>query len=122
MKRNTFFSLILFTFFFGLLNVNAQSNTTDNKDINELLSKKRAYNKKYGYGFRIQLYNGLEKRARSLKGKFQVEFPGVYNTLEYDAPEWKIQVGNYKTRLEADKAINKIREKFSGAIVIPIGK
>ena len=115
---------LLFTFlligFIGVFNITAQDSYTDNKDINSLLEKKREFNKSNGYGYRIQLYNGLEKRARSFKGRFEVEFSGVYTRLKYDAPEWKIHVGNYKTRLEADKALNKIKEKFSGAIVIPL--
>ena len=122
MKLKTLFTAILLLFFFGNTTINAQSSNDNSTDIKNLLAKKRDYNKRYGYGFRIQLYNGLEKRARSYKGRFQVEFPGIYNKLEYNAPEWKVQVGNYKNRLEADKAISKIREKFSGAIVIPIGE
>ena len=112
----TFISLL----FIGAFATNAQSNRIDNESVVSLLAKKRTFNKAHGYGFRIQLYNGIEKTAKSLKGKFEVEYPGVYTKLEYNAPEWKIQVGNYKTRLEADKALNKIQSKFSGAIVIPL--
>jgi hypothetical protein len=37
--------------------------------------------------------------------------------LSYESPEWKVRVGNYKTRLEADRALLKFKEKFTGAIV-----
>ena len=63
---------------------------------------------------------GLQWKFKILVN-FEYEFAGVFSKWEYSATEWKIQVGNYKTRLDADKAINKIREKFYGAIVIPIG-
>ncbi len=122
MKFKTYFTTALVVFFFGIHFANAQSSNNDNDKIKSLLAKKRDYNKNNGHGFRIQIYNGLEKQARSSKNKFQVNFPDVYSKLNYKAPEWKVQVGNYKSRLEADKAISKIREKFSGAIVIPIGK
>ena len=39
--------------------------------------------------------------------------------MSYELPEWKVKVGRFNTKLEADRALNKIKEKFSGAIVIP---
>jgi len=36
----------------------------------------------------------------------------------YKSPEWKTQVGNFTTRLEADRILNIISEKFTGAIVL----
>lgn len=117
MKKHRFLIAIILVFIGGIVSANAQSNTSNNKEITSLIKKKRAYNKLNGTGYRIQLYNGLERTAKSLRGRFRVEFPGVYTKLSYTEPEWKIQVGNYKTRLHADRALNKIREKFSGAIV-----
>nr|WP_299031225.1 SPOR domain-containing protein [uncultured Tenacibaculum sp.] len=120
MKKHSLIITFILLFSAGVFSVNAQSKHTDNKNINSLIEKKRAYNKHNGTGYRIQLYNGQEGRARSLRNRFQVEYPGVYTKLTYSAPEWKIQVGNYKTRLHADRALNEIREKFSGAIVVPM--
>lgn len=120
MKKQKFIFSFLLVLIGGIYFANGQANYTENKDIISLIEKKREYNKNNGSGYRIQLYNGLEKRARSFRGRFQVEFPGIYTKLSYDEPEWKIQVGNYKTRLQADRALNKIREKFNGAIVVPL--
>ena len=116
--------LLTFTCLFclGSYTSQAQSQNNDNESINSLIKKKRAYNKRKGIGFRIQLYNGSEKRAKTIKARFRIEFPKVNTHLKYNAPEWKIQVGNYKTTLEAAKALMAINLKFSGAIVIPISK
>ena len=84
--------------------------------------KKRSFNNTYGFGYRIQLYNGNEQKAKSFKARFNVEFPGNSSKLIYNTPEWKVQVGNYKTKLEADKDLVKFQKKFSGIIVIPMGK
>ena len=70
----------------------------------------------------IQIYYGNETKARSLRSKFRVNFPGILSKLNYDKPDWKVFVGNYKTKLEADKAVINFSEKFSGLIVIPLGK
>ena len=90
--------------------------------LHELITKKRDYNKKNGFGYRIQLYYGNEVKAKSTIGKFKYMFPGVYAKLVYDNPEWKAHVGNYKTKLEADKDLLLFKENFSGIIVIPMGK
>jgi len=112
-----------FIVFFLLLicsinNVNAQSKNTDIESINKLIEKKREYNKKNGTGYIIQLYNGSESRARSILNSFKSKYSWVRTKLIYDSPDWKAQVGSYRTRLDADKALNKFKEDFSGGIII----
>jgi hypothetical protein len=98
----------------------SQEQNNDNERIKSMISKKRAFNKKYGFGYRIQLYNGIETRAKAIRSKFQVEFPGTKTYMRYLSPEWKTQIGNFKTKLEADKFLASLNGKFSGAIVVPL--
>jgi hypothetical protein len=100
----------------------SQNKTNESAEIKNIVSKKRSFNSTFGFGYRIQLYNGNEQKARQFMDRFKVEFPGNFSKLVYYAPEWKVQVGNYKTKLEADKDLIKFQEKFSGIIVIPMGK
>ena len=118
MKKTSLFLTFLGLILVSSSTMNAQSNYTDNKEINALLKKKREYNRTTGTGYRIQLYNGSESRARSIKNNFQSNFRGIFTKLVYEAPDWKVQVGSYRTRLDADKALNKIKEKYSGGIII----
>lgn len=122
MNSKLFYSLLLCLLLGNLTDFKAQNSTNASKEIKELISKKREFNKKFGYGYRIQIYYGEETKAKSLQGKFRVNFPEVETFLNYEQPYWKVQVGNYKTTLEADKAALKFSEKFSGLIVIPLGK
>ncbi len=122
MNFRLFSIAFILTFYTGITSISAQNNINSSKEIKSLIAKKRSYNKTYGFGYRIQLYNGNEKKARSYQAKFKVEFPGIYSKLTYKAPEWKVQVGNYKTRLEADKALLNFKKEFTGIIVIPMGK
>ncbi|CAI8155013.1 MAG: Uncharacterised protein [Polaribacter sp. SA4-10] len=112
----------LFTIYLGCFTSFGQNQTNDNEKIRSLITKKRDYNKRKGFGYRIQLYNGSEINAKRIRKEFNKKFPKVKTHLKFDTPEWKIQVGNYKTTLEADKALININLKFSGAIVIPINK
>ena len=100
----------------------AQSQNNDNDSIRAIIEKKRAYNERKGIGYRIQLYNGSEKRVKTIRAKFRIEFPSIATYLKYNAPEWKIQVGSYKTTLEAARGLREINKKFPGAIIIPMSK
>ena len=100
----------------------SQNETNKSTEIKSIISKKRSFNNTYGFGYRIQLYNGNEQIARKVRARFSIEFPEIFSKLVYNAPEWKAQVGNYKTKLEADKDLMKFQEKFSGIIVVPMGK
>ncbi len=117
MKIKIIFSCFLFVFYLNIKNTKAQ--TTMNEEVKSLIQKKREYNKENGYGFRIQLYYGLEVTAKTELKKFKLEFPEIKTHIDFVNPEWKSQVGDYKTRLEADKALNEIKKKFPAAIVVP---
>lgn len=107
--------LFLSIFMLGIISTQAQ----EEREINDVLNKRIEYNKnnRKGKGFKIQLYNGSESKAYRIKGNFEATF-GMVAVLSYESPEWKVRVGNYKTRLEADRALLKIKEKFAGAIVL----
>ena len=111
--------------FLSFQSVYSQDQKTDNELISDLISKKKDFNKKFGYGFRIQLYNGFEVEAKKMEAKFRIEFPEIKTYLSYRQPEWIIQIGLYKTQLEADRALNdlELKRKFgAGVIVVPLGK
>ncbi|MEQ6123713.1 SPOR domain-containing protein [Pseudotenacibaculum sp. MALMAid0570] len=122
-------SILIFSFltvsFLSFQSVYSQDQKTDNELISDLISKKKDFNKKFGYGFRIQLYNGFEVEAKKMEAKFRIEFPEIKTYLSYRQPEWIIQIGLYKTQLEADRALNdlELKRKFgAGVIVVPLGK
>ncbi len=120
MKNKHITSLLVALLFLVSFTSFSQSNHNDIKSINKLIKKKRTYNKVTKTGYRIQLYNGLEKKAKNTRYRFKTLFPNTRTFLSYEAPEWKIQVGDYRTRLDADRALNQISEEFSGAIVIQL--
>ena len=122
MKNKVFLGFLFLIIMLGTNNLVAQNKTNSSPEIKRLIAKKRSFNRSYGYGYIIQIYYGNETKARSLQNKFRVNFPNVYTKLDYDKPDWKVLVGKYKSKLEADKAVINFSEKFSGLIVIPLGK
>jgi len=121
--KNLFFCIVLFfSVFFASQSAVSQSKKTDTELIENLIVKKKEFNKEYSFGHRIQLYNGFEKEARAIQKQFLIDFPEIKTYISYKQPEWKIQVGFYRTKLEADKALLDFKRKYENAIVIPLGK
>ena len=96
--------------------------TNSSESIKNLISKKREFNAKYGYGFRIQIYYGNETEARKLRNSFRRNFPKTKSYLKYEQPYGKVLVGDYKNKLQADRASIDFSEKFAGLIIVPLGK
>ncbi|MDD3722277.1 MAG: hypothetical protein PHW92_07305 [Lutibacter sp.] len=109
--------LVFFTIFLSITNSYSQS---ENEKINSLIEQKRAFNKtnKNIIVFKIQIYNGNETQAYAIKRNFEADFPEYNAKVKYDSPEFKTRFGNFRTRLEADRALNIIKEKYAGAIVL----
>lgn len=89
--------------------------------IKQIIQQKKDYNKNLRKvkGFRVQIFFGNEKGAYKARDEFAAEFPDVYIRIENFPPDWKVRVGNYKTQLEADRALEEIKALFPGALVIP---
>jgi hypothetical protein len=93
---------------------------SESDKIDNLISQKKHYNKqnKNTVVYKIQLYNGTESQAYKIKNNFQSLFPEYKTNIIYKQPEWKTQVGNFGTKLEADRVLLLIKEEFAGAIVL----
>jgi hypothetical protein len=45
-------------------------------------------------------------------------FPNTKIKIQFFSPEWKVLIGNYKTRLEVDRALMEVKEAFPNAIPV----
>ena len=71
-------------------------------------------------GFRIQIKNTTtQKDANSLRAQFSRNFPELKSYLRYNAPYYKIRIGDYLTKLEAQKDLIEIKKKYRGAYPVP---
>lgn len=88
--------------------------------INELVEQKKAFNKAQNSypGYKIQIYYGSEKECYEIKDEFTSLFPEIPTSIIFSTPQWKLQVGEYQTRLEADNSIQTIKKEYPSAIVL----
>ena len=109
--------ILLFTIFCSFSLIGSAQTSTE-QSLNTLLVKKREFNKNAKKGFCIQLYNGNEKSAIARMERFTELFPEIIIKRIYKVPEWKVQTNSYKTKLEADKILNLIKDDYPGARVL----
>jgi len=88
--------------------------------VKELIAQKIAYNKEENsyQGYKIQIYYGSEKECYEIKDEFTSLFPNIPTSIIFSTPQWKLQVGEYRSRLEADKSIQSIKKEYPSAIVL----
>ena len=73
-------------------------------------------------GFRIRLYQSSAQEARAESEKvleaFSEDFPEIPAGISYDSPYFKVTAGGYRTRVEAEKMLRRVRASFPTASVI----
>lgn len=98
----------------GTLLVNQDEKITELLRIKSNLSKEN----KLSDGFTIQLFYGELKEANTTIREYNRTTSTWSATIEYETPNYKVWVGNYITRLEADRALLEIQMNFPNAFVL----
>ena len=84
--------------------------------INKLLDYKKDFKTLKVY--KIQVYQSVDPNAaKRAKSTFLNTFNEWQTDIEWQTPNYKVWVGNFTTRLEADRALVKIKRKYMNAII-----
>ena len=113
-------SITFLCFFTALTFCNAQQGTVSiNQDekITTLLDLKKSLNEETTDRYKIQIYSGNRVSAQKAKEKFQSKYNSWNPSMVFETPNYKIWAGNFRTRLEADRALKQIKKNFSGAFI-----
>ncbi len=118
--KNNFLSIICF-FMTLSYSFSQQGNVVVNQDqkINVLLNLKKEMNKNESDSerYKIQVYSGNRSGAYDAQKEFSSAFGDWYASIQYETPNFKIWAGNFRTRLEADRALKRIKRKFPNAFI-----
>jgi hypothetical protein len=95
---------------------------TVNAKVDVILDSLDLFNlmRKYIDGYTIQIYSGQKREeAMNTKKRMQEEVPGLFANLQYQQPKFRVTVGKYFSKLEAQKDLLALQRKFSTAILVP---
>ena len=68
--------------------------------------------------FKIQIFNGDNETAKKTLTAFKKEFKMFDATILFSTPTYKVVVGNFKTRIEAEKNLIDVRKIYKNALLL----
>lgn len=64
-------------------------------------------------GYRVQIYYGSDRReVFSQQAQFKSSYPKLNTYITYKEPNYYLRVGDYRTRLEAQKFMSELRPSY----------
>jgi hypothetical protein len=129
-----FLSTVIFLFLLGIFPGNTSAQKADtitgtlqiNQDmrVNVLLNKHIEINqvKQTIDGFRIQVFfdsgNNSKSKAQAALDEFVARYPKIMAYLTFKSPNYKVRVGDFRTRLDAQRFLNEIIADYPNAFII----
>lgn len=73
-----------------------------------------------GRGYRVQIYSGNDRnKANKIKVDFLRTYPGVRAYLSYSSPQFRVKVGDYRSRGEAEKMYQQVEGRYRPCMIVP---
>lgn len=73
-------------------------------------------------GYRIEIFfesgNQSKNKAIDAKSEFVNKFPEVPSYLTFQPPNYKVRVGDFRTKMEADKFLKEIETIYPSAFIV----
>lgn len=74
---------------------------------------------KYAQGYRILAYNGSERETvMNLRKSIIRRVPGEQEYLTYQQPNFRLKIGDYFSRMEAQQVLNQLRDLIPNAQIV----
>lgn len=113
-----FFSFFLTSFSQETPNYAGKVEIIQDDKLDELLNKHLYYCKNYRFipGYRIQIFfdsgNNSKKGAMNIKASFITKYPEVEAYIIFQEPYYKVRVGDFRSRMEAEGFLEKIIDDY----------
>ena len=98
--------------------------TLQNPKFEQLLNEKRRLSSTVNINdrYKIQIFYGDNETARKTLGEFKREFDNLDGTIVFESPTYKVWIGNFKSRIEAERNLVAVKEKYPYALLIKPSK
>lgn len=70
-------------------------------------------------GYRVQIFLGDRRTAEETKRSFLQKNPDIPAYLSWLAPNFRLRVGDLRTRLEAERLLRDVKAQYPGSYIVP---
>lgn len=119
--------LILFALLLFAQNIFSQTSKKiieQDEKIEKLLLEKRKNNSAITINdkFKIQIFFGNIEESKKTLLAFKKDFLLIDGTIVFSNPSYKVWVGSFKSKIEAEKSLIQIKKKYLSAVIIEPNK
>lgn len=75
-------------------------------------------NNENGDFYRIQVGFGTYQLAQKIKSQVDLDFPDWYSKIDFESPSYRVRIGQFKTKLEAERRLIEVRKKYPEAMLL----
>lgn len=97
----------------GNVIINQDNRITDLLELKKKMNRNETDSRRY----KIQVYSGNRNGAQNAQKDFSETFGDWRPVMHYETPNFKVWAGNFNTRMEADRALKRIKRKFPSAFI-----
>ncbi len=115
------FVFILSAFYCVEIQAQTSKNNTNTEDkVAHLIVEKRKINPSLvsKERYKIQIFSGESEKAKKTVIQFKQEFKDIDATIVFNTPNYKVWVGNFKSRMEAERNFAEIKKKYKNILLI----
>jgi len=115
------FVFIFTTFYCVVIQAQTSKNNTNTEDkVAHLIVEKRKINQSLvsKERYKIQIFSGESEKAKKTVIQFKQEFKEIDATIVFNTPNYKVWVGNFKSRMEAERNFAEIKKKYKNTLLI----
>jgi hypothetical protein len=76
-------------------------------------------NRRFVEGYTIQVYSGRREEALSVKKQIATSLPRLNTEIQFTEPIFRVKVGKYYSRMDAQEDYASVKRYFPAAILIP---
>ncbi len=70
-------------------------------------------------GYRVQIFSGWDRQAAyDAQARFQNRYRDMRTYISYKEPYFKVNAGDFRTRLEAEKLMQQLKGSFTSLFII----
>ncbi len=116
MKTTVF---LVISIFFTTLTAAQEGTVTIEQDqkITELLNIYKSSFESSEY-YRIQVGFGSYSKAQRIKAEVDQDFPNLPSKIDFDSPTYRVRIGKFSSKLEAERKFIEVREKYPNAMIL----